>query len=154
MAAAICNNVHYGTWQLAINLCGVISLQAWYRGNNPIATVKKILWDAWTLGCCIHPASNMVVYACLVIYRVLCLNTFSFMWNSFLIRRQKVCSRELTTNEWHLAASLYFLAHRGNCYHMPPATCDSDLPVLISTFVYRRPLKGLLKTFKSPVEGL
>lgn len=83
----------------AINLCGVISLQAWYRGDDPIASVKRNLWDAWTLGCCFHPIANMVVYSCPVIYRVLCLNTFSFMWNSFLIRRQTMRSRELKTNE-------------------------------------------------------
>ena len=70
-----------------VNLCFVIGGQAYLRGDDPAETVRENLFDAWTFGCCFHPFSNMVVYSVPVIYRVLTLNGFSFIWNSFLIRR-------------------------------------------------------------------
>lgn len=78
----------------AVNLCFVIGGQAYMRGEEPTTAVKNGLWDAWTLGCCYHPAANMVVYSMPVIYRVLTLNGFSFVWNCFLIRRCQLRANE------------------------------------------------------------
>ena len=69
----------------AVNLCGVIGLQAYCRGEDPIETIKANHWNSWTTGLCYHPFANLVVYSMPVIYRVLTLNTASFFWNCGMI---------------------------------------------------------------------
>lgn len=68
-----------------INLCMVIGLQASIRGDDPRVAVRSNLWPSWCAGACFWPAANMVVYRVPVIYRVFCLNIFSYSWNCFML---------------------------------------------------------------------
>jgi hypothetical protein len=68
-----------------VNLCMVIGLQARIRGDDAQAAVRSNLWASWCAGACFWPAANMVVYRLPVLYRVFCLNIFSYSWNVFML---------------------------------------------------------------------
>lgn len=72
---------------LVLNLSLVIGFQGWYRGQDPLACVRRDLWDSWCLALGFHPGLNVLVYSMPGLYRVLTLNVGQFVWNGWLITR-------------------------------------------------------------------
>ena len=69
------------------NLCMVRAYRGYIfagRGVSDLA-VRSNLWASWCAGACFWPAANMVVYRLPVLYRVFCLNIFSYSWNVFML---------------------------------------------------------------------
>lgn len=65
---------------LPVNICGILSVQAYCRGVEPLGALQQNLWSSWTASLAFWPAANMIVYRLPVIYRVLGLNTCSFIY--------------------------------------------------------------------------
>lgn len=72
-----------------VNVCVITSLNSYTRGEEDILDgMRRNLWPTWSLGVLYWGPLNVCMYGLVPLhYRVLFLNTFSYIWNSILIFR-------------------------------------------------------------------
>ena len=79
------------TTSFPLNVCVITSLNSYTRREeNILDGIKRNLWPTWRLGVLYWGPLNLCMYGLVPMhYRVLFLNTFSYIWNTILIWRYK-----------------------------------------------------------------
>ena len=74
-----------------LNVCVITSINAHARGEHgPLESIRTNLWPTLKVGWLFWGPVNFAMYGVVPVhYRVLFLNTFSYIWNSYLIWRHE-----------------------------------------------------------------